>query len=82
DPSLLVEKSYAGGAWIDGEGGETFAVTNPARGDVIANVADLSRAQVADAIAQAEAAQKEWASWTGKERAAVMRRWFDLMMEN
>ena len=57
-------------------------MTNPARGDVIANVADLSRAQVADAIAQAEAAQKEWASWTGKERAAVMRRWFDLMMEN
>ncbi|MGH1353710.1 MAG: NAD-dependent succinate-semialdehyde dehydrogenase [Thalassovita sp.] len=82
DPSLLTEQSYAGGAWIDGEGGATFAVTNPARGDVIANVADLTRAQVSDAIAAAEKAQKEWASWTGKERAAVMRRWFTLMMEN
>jgi succinate-semialdehyde dehydrogenase/glutarate-semialdehyde dehydrogenase len=82
DPSLLSEQAYTGGAWVDGEDGATFAVTNPARGDVIANVADLSRAQVADAIAQAEKAQKEWASWTGKERATVMRRWFDLMMEN
>jgi len=45
-------------------------------------VADLSRAQVAGAIAQAEKAQKGWAAWTGKERAAVLRKWFDLMMEN
>ncbi len=81
DPSLLVTQAYIGGEWVDGEGG-TFDVTNPARGDVIAQVADLSRAQVAGAIAQAEVAQKEWAAWTGKERAAVMRRWFDLMIEN
>jgi succinate-semialdehyde dehydrogenase/glutarate-semialdehyde dehydrogenase len=67
---------------VQGEGGATFAVTNPARGDVIANVADLSRAQVAATIAKAEAAQKEWAQWTGKERATVLRRWFDLMMAN
>ena len=60
----------------------TFAVTNPARGDVVAEVADLSRAQVAGAIAQAEAAQKEWAKLTGKERAVILRRWYDLMMEN
>ncbi|WP_111732292.1 NAD-dependent succinate-semialdehyde dehydrogenase [Roseovarius amoyensis] len=81
DPSLLAERAYAGGKWVEGDGG-TFAVSNPARGDVIANVADLSRAQVTDAIAAAEAAQKEWAQWTGKERAQVLRRWFDLMMEN
>ncbi len=81
DPSLLVAKAYIGGKWVDGDNG-TFAVTNPARGDVIAEVADLSREQVAGAIAQAEAAQKDWARFTGKERAAVMRRWFDLMMEN
>ncbi|MEZ5676183.1 succinate-semialdehyde dehydrogenase / glutarate-semialdehyde dehydrogenase [Thalassovita litoralis] len=82
DPTLLAEQAYAGGEWVDGEGGATFAVTNPARGDVIANVADMSRAQVAHAIATAEKAQKEWAQWTGKERAAVLRKWFDLMMEN
>ena len=81
DPSLLAEKAFAGGAWVTGENG-TFDVTNPARGDVIAKVADLSRAQVADAIKAAETAQKDWAQWTGKERAAVLRRWFDLMIEN
>ncbi len=81
DPSLLETRAYIGGAWVEGENG-TFAVTNPARGDIVAEVADLSRAQVAGAIAQAEAAQKDWAKWTGKERAAVMRKWFDLMMEN
>ncbi len=81
DPGLVAERAYVGGQWVDGDNG-TFEVTNPARGDVIANVADLSRAQVAHAIATAEAAQKDWAQWTGKERAAVLRKWFDLMMEN
>lgn len=80
DPSLLEARAYIGGQFVDGEG--TFDVTNPARGDVIAQVADTSRAQVAGAIAQADAAQKEWAKWTGKERANVLRKWYDLMMEN
>ena len=81
DPSLLATKAYVGGAWIDGAKG-TFDVTNPARGDVIAEVADLSREQVAEAIAKSEAAQKEWAAMTGKERAQILRKWFDLMMEH
>ncbi len=81
DPSLLATRAYVGGQWVAGDNG-TFPVTNPARGDVIAQVADLSRAQVAQAIAAAEAAQKQWAEMTGKERAAILRRWYDLMMEN
>ena len=81
DPSLLETRAYVNGEWIDGDDG-TFDVTNPARGDIIAKVSDLSRAQVADAIAGAKAAQKDWASWTGKERSAVLRRWFELMMAN
>ncbi|MGV6848774.1 MAG: NAD-dependent succinate-semialdehyde dehydrogenase [Marinibacterium sp.] len=81
DPGLLATKAYVNGSWIDGDQG-TFAVTNPARGDVIANVADLSRMQVAEAIAAARDAQKDWAAMTGKERAGILRRWFDLMMEN
>ena len=81
DPALLATKAYIGGTWVDGENG-TFGVTNPARGDTIAEVADLSRAQVAGAIARAEAAQKGWAAMTGKERAAILRKWFDLMIEN
>jgi succinate-semialdehyde dehydrogenase/glutarate-semialdehyde dehydrogenase len=81
DPSLLETRAYVGGQWVEGDNG-TFPVTNPARGDVIAQVADLSRAQVAGAIAQAETAQKEWAARTGKERAVLMRKWFDLIMAN
>ncbi len=82
DPSLLVEKAFVAGEWVDAADGRTFEVTNPARGDVIARVADLTRAEAARAIAAAAAAQKEWAARTGKERAAVMRKWFDLMMAN
>ncbi|MEP1613239.1 MAG: NAD-dependent succinate-semialdehyde dehydrogenase [Roseobacter sp.] len=81
DPSLLETRAYVAGQWVQGDNG-TFDVVNPARGDVIAKVADLSRAQVAGAISQAQSAQKEWASWTGKERAAVLRDWFDLIMQN
>jgi len=81
DPTLLEIRAYVNGSWIDGDDG-TFAVDNPARGDTIAEVADLSRAQVAQAIAAAETAQKDWAKWTGKERAAVLRKWFDLMIEH
>ena len=80
DPTLLETRAYIGGAFMDGEG--TFDVINPARGDVIAQVADVSRLQVAGAISQAEAAQKDWAKWTGKERANVLRKWYDLMMAN
>ncbi len=81
DPTLLEPRAHVGGAWIDGDEG-TFDVKNPARGDVVAQVADLSRAQVADAIAKAEVAQKAWAKWSAKERSAVLRKWFELMMEN
>lgn len=81
DPSLLETRAYVNGAWIDGADG-TFAVDNPARGDTIAEVADLSRGQVAQAIAAADLAQKDWARWTGKERAVVLRKWYDLMMEH
>lgn len=80
DPSLLVDRAYLAGEWVDGTG--DFDVENPARGDVIAQVADCSRAQVAEAIAAAEASQKDWAKLTGKERSVILRRWFDLMMEN
>jgi len=82
DPSLLATQGYLAGEWVDGDDGATFDVTNPARGDVIAKVADLSRAQAARASAAAEAAQKEWAAKTAKERANILRRWYDLMMKN
>ena len=77
DPSLLATQGYLAGDWVDGEGGATFDVYNPARGDVIAQVADFSRAQASQAIAAAQTAQKEWAAMTAKERSVILRRWFD-----
>ena len=82
DPSLLETRAFVAGEWIDADDGATFEVTNPARGDVIARVADLGRPEVARAIDAAAAAMKDWAARPAKERANVMRRWFDLMMEN
>ena len=80
DPSLLESRAYVNGEWL--AGAARFDVTNPARGDVIAQVCDLTREDVARAIDAAYDAQKGWAAMTGKERAVILRRWFDLMMEN
>ncbi len=82
DPSLLVEQAYIAGEWVDAADGKTFAVTNPARGDVIANVADMTREDARRAIEAADKARHEWAARTGKERAAAMRKWYDLMVAN
>ncbi|MFV0492801.1 MAG: NAD-dependent succinate-semialdehyde dehydrogenase [Pseudorhodobacter sp.] len=82
DPTLLATKAYVAGEWIDADDGTTFAVTNPARGDVICEVPDLGRAETARAIASAEAAMKAWQKRTAKERANILRKWYDLMMAN
>ena len=82
DPSLLQTQAFINNQWVDGENGATFDVSNPARGDVIAQVADLSRADLARAIHGAEAAQKKWATLTAKERCNILRNWYNLMMEH
>ncbi|MFZ1467387.1 MAG: NAD-dependent succinate-semialdehyde dehydrogenase [Paracoccaceae bacterium] len=82
DPTLLVTKAYVAGEWVDADDGSTFPVINPARGDVICQVPDLSRAETARAIAAANVAMKDWAARPAKERSVILRRWFDLMMAN
>jgi succinate-semialdehyde dehydrogenase/glutarate-semialdehyde dehydrogenase len=82
DPTLLPNKAYVAGQWVDAADGKTFPVTNPARGDVIAHVPDLSREEARHAIAEADRARHGWAAQTGKERAAILRKWFDLCMAN
>ncbi|MFN7003862.1 MAG: NAD-dependent succinate-semialdehyde dehydrogenase [Roseinatronobacter sp.] len=82
DPSLLETRAFIAGEWADADDGATFDVVNPARGDVIARVADVTRTEAARAIAAADAARHAWAARTAKERAGILRRWFDLMMEN
>ena len=82
DPTLLQTRAFVAGEWVEADDAARFDVINPARGDVIAQVADLGRAEVARAISAAEAARHNWAARTGKERAGVLRKWFDLMMAN
>ena len=82
DPNLLQTQAFINNQWVDGENGATFAVSNPARGDVITQVADLSRADLARAIDGAEVAQKKWAALTAKERCNILRNWYNLMMEH
>ena len=80
DTSLLETRAYVNGTWIAHE--TTFPVYNPSTEDCIARVADMGAADTSIAIDAAYAARKEWGKWTGKERANVLRKWFDLMVEN
>ena len=80
DPSLLEPRAYINGAFV--ENGQTFPVTNPSTGEVITNVTDISVDETKAVIDHAYDAQKSWAAKTGKERAAILRRWHDLMLEN
>ncbi len=80
DKSLLKEQCYVGGEWVGAT--QTISVTDPASGDVIATVPKLSRAGVAKAVAAADMAMPEWAAKPAKERANILRKWFNLMMEN
>ena len=82
DPALLATQSYVNGDWIDADNGATFDVANPARGDVIAQVADLGRTEVSRAIEAARIAQKGWAAMPAKARSGILRYWFNLMMEH
>ena len=82
DPTLLTGKGYIAGEWVDADDGKTFPVTNPARGDVLIEVADMGVSETRRAIEAAEKARHAWAAKTGKERSAVMRKWNDLMIEN
>ena len=78
DPTLLEPRAYINGEWRESE--SKFTVTNPSTGVAIADVTDTTIADVKEAIDTAYVAQKDWAKWTGKERSAVLRKWFELMM--
>ena len=82
DQGLLKTQAYVDGKWIAADSGETLAVINPATGDTIAQIAKCGTAETRRAIEAAERAQKEWRTRTAKERAAVLRKWFTLMLEN
>ncbi len=81
DQSLLKTQAYVDGQWIDADSGETLPVENPATGETIAEIAKCGTAETRRAITAAESALVTWRQKTAKERAAVLRRWFELMME-
>ncbi len=78
---LIPAAGLIGGEWLETVGGgKTFEVTNPSTGDVLATLPDMGVAEARRAIAAASAAQAEWTRKTGKARAAVLRKLFELMM--
>jgi succinate-semialdehyde dehydrogenase/glutarate-semialdehyde dehydrogenase len=82
DQTLLRTQAYIDGEWVDSDSGETYEVTNPANGKVIAKVAKCGAAETRRAIEAAGRAMDAWRGKSAKQRAAIMRNWFNLMMEN
>lgn len=78
---LLATRAYVNGQWIDGDAGAKFPVLNPATGDVIAEIADLGGAETTRAVEAAAIAFESWKRTTAKERAGLMRTWYNLIME-
>lgn len=83
DTSLLRAAAFIGGRWLEtAENATTFEVTNPSNGEVLAMLPNCGVAEAKLAIKAAEGAQGAWAKKTGKARAAVLRKLYDLMVEN
>ena len=78
DKTLLQSHTYIDGAWVGGD--SHFAVTDPATGTEIGQVPNLGATAAEQAVAAAHASWPAWRAKTGKERAAVLRRWYDLIM--
>lgn len=83
DASLAIDKALVDGEWVGADAAlGQFDVTNPATGEVIAQLPDLDDAATERAIVAAVSAQREWAARTAKDRSRLLRRWYDLVMEN
>ena len=82
DNSLLKTKAYIDGKWCDANDGTRFDVTNPATGEVIATVPDMGVDETRAAIEAANATWPAWRSKTAKERAAILRKLYFLLMDN
>jgi len=79
---FLRQQAYVDGAWIDADDGASLEVTNPADGERLGSVPRMGAAETKRAIDAAHAAMPAWAGRTAADRAKILRRWFDLMIEN
>ena len=82
DAALLRQQCFVNGEWRDADSKAAFDVTNPATGEVVGRVPRMGAAETRRAIDAANAAWPAWRRKTAKERAAVLRRWFDLILQN
>ncbi|MBY5652843.1 NAD-dependent succinate-semialdehyde dehydrogenase [Rhizobium leguminosarum] len=79
---FLRDAGYINGVWTSGDATKTFDVLNPATGELLASLPDMGAAETRAAIDAAHAAQPAWAARPAKERSAILRKWFDLMVAN
>ncbi len=82
DKSLLRQQCYIDGAWQDADSKETIDVTNPATGAKLGTIPKMGMAETRRAIEAANRAYPEWRAKTAKERAATLRKWYELMLAN
>jgi succinate-semialdehyde dehydrogenase/glutarate-semialdehyde dehydrogenase len=82
DSKLFRQQAYIAGQWSDADSGDKISVSNPATNDTLGSVPKMGGAETRRAIDAAATAYPAWRAKTGKERAAILRRWFELMMAN
>jgi succinate-semialdehyde dehydrogenase / glutarate-semialdehyde dehydrogenase len=82
DPTLLRQHAFLDGVWCGADDGATLDVTNPATGELLGTVPCMGAAETTRAIAAAQAAFPAWRARTGKERSAILRKWYELVLAN
>lgn len=82
DSGLFRQQCYINGQWRDANNGETLQVTNPANNDVLGSTPKMGATETREAIEAAAEAFKSWKKTTAKQRADILRRWFELMLEH
>ncbi|TXH34149.1 MAG: NADP-dependent succinate-semialdehyde dehydrogenase [Rhodospirillaceae bacterium] len=82
DKDLFRQQCYINGQWVDADSGKAIDVTNPATGEVLGTIPNMGAAETRRAIEAANAAWGAWRKKTAKERSVILRKWFNLMMEN
>src|SRR5258708_12830672 len=82
DPKLFREQCYVDGEWLEASSRKFIDVKNPATGAILGRIPNMGAAETRSAIEAAERAWPAWRAKTAKERAAALRKWFELMMAN
>src|SRR5258708_33739827 len=82
DPPLFRQQCYVDGKWADADSGKSIPVNTPATGEILGTVPNMGATETRRAIEAANAAFPAWRAKAAKERANILRKWFDLMMAN